>query len=115
MKVFGFFRESFLHYLGYFPIILLFGVFWVLVFRDINLRKEIASLQMVSDPLPGFLVSLYPVVAGDFPVISAQAAVVMDGDSDVLVYAKNPNVVFSPASTTKMMTALVGLDYFKPA
>ena len=45
--------------------------------------------------------------------ITAKAAIVMDNDSKVLLFAKNPNLLFSMASTTKIMTALVGLDYYK--
>lgn len=44
--------------------------------------------------------------------ISAQSAVVMDNDSKVILFSKNPNLRFSMASTTKLMTALVGLDYY---
>lgn len=44
---------------------------------------------------------------------SAEAFVVMDSDSKVLLFAKNENLRFSLASTTKIMTALVGMDYFK--
>ncbi len=42
-----------------------------------------------------------------FPSISAQSVVVMDVSSSVLMYGKNQNLRLLPASTTKMMTALV--------
>lgn len=38
----------------------------------------------------------------------------MDADSKIVLYSKNPDLRFSPASTTKLMTSLVALDYFKP-
>lgn len=47
------------------------------------------------------------------PEISAQAAYVMDNDSKTVLFAKRDDLRFSPASTTKIMTALVGLDYYK--
>lgn len=47
------------------------------------------------------------------PDISAKAAIVMDSDSKVILFSKNPNLLFSMASTTKIMTALVALDYYK--
>lgn len=47
------------------------------------------------------------------PDISAQAAYVLDNDSKIVVYSKRDDLRFSPASTTKIMTALVGLDYYK--
>jgi len=45
--------------------------------------------------------------------ITAQAAIVMDDDSKVILFAKNENLRFSMASTTKIMTALTALDYYK--
>jgi serine-type D-Ala-D-Ala carboxypeptidase (penicillin-binding protein 5/6) len=45
-------------------------------------------------------------------VLSAQSAVIMDDQSKSLLYAKNPGLRFSMASTTKLMTALVGLEQF---
>ena len=47
------------------------------------------------------------------PDISAKAVVIMDNESKVLLFSKNPNLLFSMASTTKIMTALIGLDYYK--
>ena len=47
------------------------------------------------------------------PDISANAAIVMDNDSKVVLFEKNKNLLFSLASTTKIMTALVALDYYK--
>lgn len=49
-----------------------------------------------------------------YPKISAQAAAIIDNDSQVVLYSKNPHLRFSLASTTKIMTALVALDYYKP-
>src|SRR3989344_3392024 len=58
--------------------------------------------------------SLYPVLVSPIaPDISAKAAVVMDSDSKTILYSKNPNLLFSMASTTKIMTALVALEHFK--
>jgi D-alanyl-D-alanine carboxypeptidase len=48
------------------------------------------------------------------PDITASAAIVMDLRSQVILFSKNPEIRFSVASTTKVMTALVGLDYFQP-
>ncbi len=46
------------------------------------------------------------------PPISAEAAIIMDSESKVIVYKKNPEVRFAMASTTKLMTALVAMEYF---
>ena len=47
-----------------------------------------------------------------FPVVSAQAAIVVDLDSGVSLYEKDPDRKLFPASTTKIITALVAMDYF---
>jgi len=57
-----------------------------------------------------------PIIKTEFvPLISATGAIIMDVDSKVVLYAKNPNLRSSTASTAKIMTALTALDYFKPA
>ncbi len=48
------------------------------------------------------------------PPISAEAAIIIDRDSKTVLFEKNAHLRFSMASTTKIMTALVALDNFKP-
>lgn len=56
----------------------------------------------------------YPFIkAAQSPEVTAKAAIIVDRDSQVIVFAKNPRLRFSMASTTKIMTALTGLDYYK--
>lgn len=47
------------------------------------------------------------------PDITAKAVVIMDSESKTVLFSKNPNLLFSMASTTKIMTALVALDHYK--
>jgi D-alanyl-D-alanine carboxypeptidase len=47
-----------------------------------------------------------------FPVISAQAALAVDLSSGISLYEKNPDSPLLPASTTKIVTALVALDTY---
>lgn len=47
------------------------------------------------------------------PKLSAAAALVEDFDSGTILYQKNITTPASPASTTKIMTALVAQGYFK--
>lgn len=55
-----------------------------------------------------------PIIKTQFtPVISARGAIIMDADSKVVLYSKNPDLRSSTASTAKIMTALTALDYFK--
>ncbi len=46
------------------------------------------------------------------PALSAQSAIVVDVDSKALLVSKNPDLKLLPASTTKIMTALVALDNY---
>lgn len=59
--------------------------------------------------------SALPVLAGNstFPVISAQGTIAVDLDSAVILYEKNADYPLLPASTTKILTALVALDYYQ--
>lgn len=47
------------------------------------------------------------------PKLTARSVLVMDGDSSVIMYARNEKVWFLPASTIKIMTALIALDYYQ--
>lgn len=49
-----------------------------------------------------------------FPILSAQGAMAVDLDSAVVLFEKNADYPLLPASTTKIMTALVVLDHYKP-
>ncbi len=44
-------------------------------------------------------------------VTGAESVVVMDADTNVVMYAKNPEVMRYPASITKIMTALLLIEY----
>lgn len=56
-----------------------------------------------------------PVLVGtkSYPTLSGQGIVAIDADSNVTLYEKNPDLKLYPASTTKIITALTALDYFK--
>ena len=48
----------------------------------------------------------------NFPVISSQGALATDLDSGINLYEKNSDAPLLPASTTKIVTALVSLDAY---
>jgi D-alanyl-D-alanine carboxypeptidase len=48
-----------------------------------------------------------------YPILTAQGALAVDLTSGVTLFEKNPDVALLPASTTKIITALVALDSFK--
>ncbi len=47
------------------------------------------------------------------PVLSAESAVVIDSNNGGVLYSKNANLRLPPASTTKVMTALIALEKLK--
>lgn len=49
-----------------------------------------------------------------FPQILAKAILIKDLETDTILYQKDINTPLPPASTTKVMTALVASEYFKP-
>ncbi len=59
-------------------------------------------------PLPLNTLGVYP-----GPEITAQGIVVLDLDSGVTMYSRNETDSLSPASTTKILTALVALEHYQ--
>ncbi|MDN5346712.1 MAG: hypothetical protein PWP65_276 [Clostridia bacterium] len=53
---------------------------------------------------------LAPVWAGEPPQITARAAVLMDMATGKILFAHNPDMRMAPASTTKILTALIALE-----
>ncbi len=83
-----------------------------------RLTDEITKNQLAPFPTETELYP-YPVIttidqAVPLLNISAKAAIITDRDSQVVLFSKNPELRFSMASTTKIMTALVALEYFQP-
>src|SRR3989344_9645067 len=103
----------------------LIAVYFVLIIVNVFIKSEIkkekilpfnSSVKLSSYPLLNSVLGAD--VSGDIsskisPNISAEAAIVMDDQSNVILFSKNQNLRFSMASTTKIMTALTALDYFK--
>ncbi|MBI3385017.1 D-alanyl-D-alanine carboxypeptidase [Candidatus Gottesmanbacteria bacterium] len=60
--------------------------------------------------------ALYPKITGKDPIpfLTAQGAILIDVDSQVVLYAKNPHLRLYPASTTKIMTAVTAMENYAP-
>jgi len=56
------------------------------------------------------MVGAGPVWASNAPVVDGLAAVLMDVETGEVLYAKNPHLRCPPASTTKIVTALLALE-----
>ena len=76
------------------------------------LAQEEASFRYIDFELGE--IGPYPVNAGgkEAPKLTANSALVVDVDSRVIMLAKNPDFQLLPASTTKLMTALVSLEHY---
>ncbi len=91
----------------------------ILVFVFLSSRQNFSETKPVEavriSPFDNFQVSKYPQKVGQetAPEISALSAVVLDLESGTWLYEKNPNEKLRPASITKLMTALVSLDFYK--
>lgn len=79
------------------------------------LKDQTHVLDTKPDPFPQFEQAAYPLLqTKTVPTLSAQAAYILDLSSHAVIFSKNENLRFSPASTTKLTTALTALDYFRP-
>jgi len=82
----------------------------------LNLRTvwQPARVQTVNIDLP--LPVTYPInyVGQPVPFLTAHSALVIDRDSAVVMYEKNPRSQLRPASTVKIMTALVSINHYQP-
>ncbi|MBI5045096.1 MAG: D-alanyl-D-alanine carboxypeptidase [Candidatus Levybacteria bacterium] len=95
------------------PLILLVLVcilhFIVLNIKSQAVRQQVARDSVRLEPLP-YLFFAKPIS----PILTAEAAIIIDRDAKTVLYEKNSHLRFSMASTTKIVTALVALDHFKP-
>ncbi len=71
-----------------------------------QVKGDLTSFERFYTPIPTLTVN-YP-----FPIVSAQAALAIDVDSQVSLYEKNPDKPLLPASTTKIVTALTAMDFY---
>lgn len=76
-------------------------------------EEVIASLQITPAPQKSF--PPLPVLSGNatYPVFSAQGVLAVDLGSGISLYEKNSDNPLLPASTTKIITAMVALDIYK--
>lgn len=97
---------------------LLLALFFLLLLPGVNYyyQLRLTSGPPVVRPLNLQLLptSTYPVNLDSTPapVISARSAMVVDVQSRAILYQLNPDLKLLPASTTKVMTALIALDIY---
>ncbi len=92
------------------------AIFVALLYPGHNFFQQIT---LVPGPVRAYQIpvispSLYPLSDGTLPPkVSSRSVVVQDVDSKAIMYSKNPDELMMPASITKVMTALVALDYWQ--
>lgn len=112
-KFFSFYKKyEFDLQLSLIPLII-FVIFLIVHNLNLEVLKRIEKNQLF--PLDyKVMLAPYPLMSSfTVPDISAESAIITDADSQTVLYSKNPNLRFSIASTTKIMTALVALDYYQ--
>ena len=101
-----------------FLFLLIFGTF---IFLSPGQNVYLTSAATAGNSLPAWPFPVptpapYPInTTGMYPEaeVTATGVVVLDIDSGVYLYKRNENVQLGPASTTKLLTALVALDNYK--
>lgn len=105
-------RNNFSFIIGIVVFVILIEMLFILVSYDMKIRDQINSKRLPIEYTTQDIAS-YPVVLHTYePFLTAQSAVLLDNSSKRVLFSKNPDLRFSMASTTKLMTALVALDYF---
>ena len=97
-------------------LIVLAGVATIILPKT-NLESPLLKKPKVQAQSTKNSIAIYPVANNNFtpaPQISAHAAVIIDVKTGVNLFEKNPNLKLLPASTTKLMTALVTLEKCSP-
>ena len=64
--------------------------------------------------VPDYVLQDAMMVADGTPELTASAAILIEESTGTILYGKNEDQKMYPASMTKVLTALVALDYFKP-
>lgn len=65
-----------------------------------------ASIEEVDEKISGIPTDVWP----NAPDITSEAGILMEAESGTILYAKNATTALYPASTTKLMTALLTLE-----
>lgn len=94
--------------------LLLLVILVVLFIIDFQVQKQ-SELLVLRPTNISFLSTPYPVLTSGLTPglgVSAKSFAILDNNSGVTLFAKNKNLTFPLASTTKIMTALIGHEHF---
>jgi D-alanyl-D-alanine carboxypeptidase (penicillin-binding protein 5/6) len=97
---------------GLLPCMIAFALFSISAFAQISPSIKLAKHRIIrahATPTPRPVPSEIELPPGE-PEVAAQGAVVVDEFTGKPIYAKNPDQAFYPASTTKILTALLVIE-----
>jgi D-alanyl-D-alanine carboxypeptidase (penicillin-binding protein 5/6) len=111
-------RSGFVRHWDRILFLCVFGVFILLVPGQNIYTVHMSGLLPESTKIPVQIPDPYPYPensTGIYPGddITATGIVILDADAGVYLYKRNEDMQLSPASTTKLLTALVALDAYK--
>lgn len=88
----------------------------LLLYRSVEPRSFQAEPEQLTVTVPQFAVAAVPIRQNNLldPQVNATAAYVTDEGSGAVLFSKNANTLYAPASTTKLMTALVARKLYRP-
>jgi D-alanyl-D-alanine carboxypeptidase len=98
-------------------ILIIVSALLVIILPRTNLKNLIKNSEAYQSPAPKTAEILYPKPATTYqeaPQTTARSVIVLDAKTGVSLYEKNPHLKHLPASTTKLMTALVALEKCSP-
>lgn len=107
----------------YYLISIALVILGILVVLTVPILAQSADLAIISSQIPknnssvaGIQKVNRPPVGKNIPVplLSSKSIFIKDLTTDTILYQKDPNRSLPIASTTKVMTALVASEYFKP-
>src|SRR3989344_95449 len=108
----NFFRKK-IAFVLYFLLFFALSLLATAALFDILLKQYVSENKLNTFSFD-FSLGKYPALKADMQDdLTARAAVVMDSESKAVLFSKNPSLLFSMASTTKIMSALVGLEHYK--
>lgn len=101
-----------------FLIPLMLGLILFAILRiNTKLQGENTKFVLHKSPISFPEVSYYPFVSNvDFSLlpVSAPGIAIIDSETKTVLFSQNAGEIFSTASTAKIMTAIIALEYYKP-
>ena len=82
--------------------------------QDTAVKNEEKTEEQDVQEETGYILQDAFITAEGAPELTASAAILIEESTGTILYEKNADQKMYPASMTKVLTALVALDYFKP-